>query len=828
MSEVTASREVRHEAAHFANLNLHNKERRPMMYEELTPGADAIELSKGIKDIVSGKDKNGGRKVLSDYFEARAAVDYGKYSFSNFSELKAIVEPIENMSSVDKMVAIDSSKEQYLKVYQVYVDLIDGVSMGVMWGRDREVQKDFRKIVIEETGKSHSDGKSIDTYLGLDPNLGGLGEVIVNTTITDRGLIRMLDLMQGDIGRSESEHDPRFYDEVDRTLKKLLMTGDYLEMEWDDRSMQEADMVQAYLASIAGGARILQERRSRGTIEIPDSQSEQLKLMRSAVEVFETLYKAPGEGLEIMDQTVIFNSFILDSLKGADSVVDGRVLQEMKARVRNLVVAKSMMAAGGFMPSDRQGLDVVSAIERLRGTGDLLNSDDLDYFFRGDGNGLPIREVWNLRQEWDFGISYEDSIKRVVGDYDRYKDESVVVEMFARYGLENNAENFEKMMFNGIYDESEGKNSKDHVDGWFRPTKGVPFFADRGQTFSEDSNVLRKDVMKRSLEMSVRDSGVDGAEANFKEAWGIVDLLRYSTAEDIRARINLEGHYTIWEGMSGVLNNLDRSGKLKQSADLNWVGQMIVQAGAPYLCYVMHHDIHTPLFAEEINPLAFLDPKTDLSYWSAWIKTTQKAADYLNSGLDQKSLGATVKSMYDVVSKTLKAPTIVNMGGDIGYIDNMMRDGSGDFVLDKDKGVREIDKDKSKIIGKRMKELFVRQAIQGLINLSETSNGDEIEGIAKIATQFRNEVTMTEYSGINYNQAAEAIKSVQPSYQELFNKAGKMTQEQSMKAAAFMTPSEFDKVLSDLGFDKTKWAERGKDAGLAIITGLLGVDGKKK
>lgn len=818
------SREMGAEAIVSKNRNSLEK---PVIFKELEPSPRAVEISNKVKNIVCDVDVVDSRKLINDFFDNQAAINFGPYSFKNFEDLKKLFGSEKDAFGIPAGIS-RADEANYKAAHQVYLDLIDGAAIGSMWGNNIISTDGFNDSIVSR------DIRTVEGILGLDTKLNGIGEAVVNAVVTNEDLIAVLNNAQWEIMSNGADLDPGHYSRLVGEVKKVVMNK--IKHERSDRGskdLSEAEMLIAYFSSLQGGANAIREKQSRGSIEIPKTKDEQLKLMRSAVEVFETLYKAPSEGLEIMDQTVVFNSFLLDSLKGTESVVDGRVLQEMKARVKNLVVAKAMMSAGGFMPSDRQGLDVVSVIERLRGTGDLLNSNDLDYFFRGDGNGLPIKEVWNLRQEWDFGTSYEDSIRGVVNDYDRYKDEPVVVEMFARYGFNNNAENFAKMMFDGIYD-GDNLDDSSHVNGWLRPTKDVPFFADRGQTFSEDSNALRKNVIKRSVNMQVRDSGIEGAEANFNEAWGIVDLLRYSTAEDIRARINLEGHYTIWEGMSGILNNLDRSGKLKTSADLYWAGQQIIQMGAPYMCYTMRHDIFTPIYASEINPLAFLDPKTDLSYWSAWVKTTQKASDYLNGGLDQKSLGSSVIAMQDVIAKSLKAPTVVNMGGGEGYVDNYARDPGrpSDFVLD-EHGRRKLDKKKSLKIERKLKTLFVRQAIQGLINISDIADGDEIESLVKTSIQFRKELTTPHYSDINYVQAPPIVSS-QPNFTEITNKATQMEgghgREKTMETLAFMTPNEFDQVLKDLGFEQVKWRERGKDALEAVLTGLsgMGSGGKKK
>lgn len=604
---------------------------------------------------------------------------------------------------------------------------------------------------------------------------------------------------------------------------------DYLKSQMDSLSqmsggdsnlIKEKQSVALYFKERIASANKIIEKIGRREVDIPNNIDEQFKIMREAVKVFETLSKAPGEGLEIMDQTVVYNAFILDATKGAESKVYPEVLQEMKARVKNLIIAKALKSAGGFMPSDRTGLDVVSVIERLRGSDDLFNHDDFDYFFRGDGNGLPIKDVWDLRQKWDFGTEYEEAIKGVVANYDFYKDEPEVEEMFERYGLENNAVNFQTMMYDGV-----AKINNNGVWEWSRPTKKIPFYADRGQVFSEDSNSLRKAVMKKSVEMNV--AGIGGRQAvnNFNEAWGIVDLLRFSTAEDIRARINLEGHNTIWEGMSGLLNTLDRAGKLKTSANLYWVGQQIAQMGAPYLCYTMRHDIFTPLYSNEIDPRAFLEPKTDLSYWSSWVKTTQKASDYLTGGLDQKSLGSSIVALYDVIKKSIKAPTVIDFGvANGGFIDNMKRSGPNSFAIDTH-GRRMIDEDMSKKIEQRTKSLFVRQAIYGLITLNHVTNGENIEEIAKTLWQLRKELTMFQYSDIEYTNVSP-VSSEQPNYFEILNKVKEMTNSEKMKTESFMTADDFDKVAKEMGIEATIWKERGKNALTDLLKNLAGTMGK--
>jgi hypothetical protein len=591
---------------------------------------------------------------------------------------------------------------------------------------------------------------------------------------------------------------------------------------------REKQAAAVYYAQRIANANETLHRVGSHEVVIPKTKDEQLEQMRDAVRVFENLAKAPGEGLEIMDQTMVFNAYILDGTDGKKPIVHPEVLREMKARVKNLVVAKALKSAGGFMPSDRTNLNVVDVIERLRGTDDLLNFDDMDYFFGGlaEKNGLPVREIWDEREKLDFGTEYEELVKKIAVNYEDIKDDPTVKRMFETWKLPENQANFQKMMYEGIYIEVEDKKTKVKHMEWNRPVKDVPFFADRGVVFSEDSNALRKEIVKEYLRLEAEKAGgPEGANA-FSEAWGIVDWLRFSTAEDIRARINLEGHYTVWEGMSGILNTLDRAAKLKNAADVYWVGQQIIQTGAPYVCYAMRHDIHTPLLSSEIDPLAFLDIKTDISYWSSWIKTTQKMSDYLTSGVDIKSLGPSLMVLHDAIAKSLKAPTIVNMGGKEGYWDNMARDPGDPKKFLFKHGRREIDIPKSDAIERRLKTLMVRQAVQALMNASYVSDGKDMEAIVEAAYRFKKEMTEPHYSDIEYGK--QPALGVQPTYEEIAAKAEKMDAKKTYSSLAFMTIDEFDKILEELGLNKEKWKVRTEDIAKEAVKGLFGVEGGKK
>jgi len=719
-------------------------------------------------------------------------------------------ESVEDMQSA-ALVWENMSAEDRANSRETYEGLMESLSL----------TDQVAYLALDNLGRMDKFMSAGDFDEILPGPLKGAGEAVLANMIGSdeiRGALSSIDLVYRST-KFNNRSDVFAYIEYlkSQTLNFMTLSGSTATF-W-----KEKQAVSVYLEQRLAGANAVLEKISRHGVEIPDTKEAQLELMRSAVRVFEALSKMPGEGLEIMDQTMIFNAFYLDSpLKGGLSTVHPEVLQEMLARVKSLGVAKILKVAGGFMPSDRAGLDVISAIEKLNGTRDCLNYDDMSFFFGGlaEKNGIPVKQLWDIRESMDFGTAYEELIKGIVANYDGVKDEAVVKKMFADYGLVETAANFKKMVFEGIYDGTTGK--------WLRPTEDVPFFADRGQTMSEDSNVLRKEVAKMYLGKMAQVFDKEMTEAKFAEAWGMVDLLRFATAEDIRARINLEGHNTLWEGMSGILNTLDRAGKLKPAADLWWVGQQIIQTGAPYLCYVMRHDIHTPLLAEEINPKAFLDIKTDMSYWSSWVKTTQKAADYLMSGLDEKSLGSTLKAMHDVTSKALKSAAIVNVGEDKGYVDNLKRvlGNPNEFELD-DHGRRVIDKGKSAEMVRRLKELYVRQAVQGLINACYASHGDEVESIAKVAIQFRREMITSQYSDIQYSDVG-AIGSVQPEYHEIADKAKRMdVAAKKVDVLAFMTPDEFGKVLGDLGFNKEILKARAVDAATAVLTGLLGVDRKK-
>ncbi len=603
----------------------------PIDYTELNPTPAALKISEGVRGIVSNVDVDEKRSLVNDLFVPETSPDH-LFKFTNFEELKRTAGgPEMSKDELGREFPNEMVRSEYLRLRQMYLDLVDGVAIGSMWGNGFKVDKTFKELMKDK----ETTADKVDNFLGLKTELRGLGQCLLDSGVTDSKLINVLDMIQMELGGNLRDNDPAYYSQKVAEIVRVVIREWPEEDDWESKPKSEAKMLITYLSSIAGGAKELAESAER--VVIPEDEKSQLKIARGALDYIE------DSGLRFGDLLVSRESTMLINLSSSE-IVSPEVKREINARLHLHYLYPLMYGAGGFMDSKIQG-SIPNALQRAYDDKSELSMFDMTFFLRDGANGMEVGHFWDELMDINYGGSY----KKIVDNILNPSNATFINELLADTSF------WEK---NGIDDPTEylskkfGKVSSDSLN------EGSMFFRNEKSNYQYDSDDVRKQIVRKYLV-----SQMAGDKSLLSKGIELADKLIVATGEDATMNAAFAGHNDLAELILTEANIYDRKSKGKTIGSRRAM-KSLVSLTPTWLRAISDEDAIGPIHCKEIDFDKMREPKgSEYYYYTAILmkKTVPYQQTVMEEGVDLKAVLSNPfwKGLYDQINKVAKYPSVI-------------------------------------------------------------------------------------------------------------------------------------------------------------------------
>lgn len=626
-----------------------------MIYSELDVSRRAIKIANSIKNIAAGVDLEASRKYINTLWMdemaittdpstgSERALGFGKYSSLGLKDFKGMVE---SMPGKPPAGLSESEKADFVAARGFYYDLIDGLAIGSMWGRNLKEVNNLDVGVGYKGAIADKASTVVEEILGLDSHLNGIGEVIISSAITDKDVLDTLDLMQMTINRNGANNDPTYYSRWVDKFVKIAQTSN------NPNIMDDVEMVISYLSSLEGGSR--SER-----IVISDKEPQQRMVANECLSFIENAGLRFGDLLATNQCRILLE--YLDSEK-----VTGNIKREIKARLHLHYAYPLIYGAGGFMDPKISG-SIPNALQRIFDDKNELSYADMTFFLRDGSNGMKVDYFWNELMKINYGDGYIKVVNEILRDQDFLKQMVSDNNFWNEFGINNPSDYFSKT-FGGLKDES------------LNP--GSLAFREEKSNYQYDSDEVRKKIVDKYLVSKVG-SGDDLNKLN--KGLELANKLIVATGENATMNSAFAGHDDLAELVLTEPNTYDRKSKGKTIGSRR-VMRSLISLTPTWLRAISNKDVMGPLMTGDINYEAMRNPKgTEYFYYTAILmkKTIKYQQAVMQEAIQLRDITSQPywKDLYDSINKVAKYPSMV-IDAKRDQNGNVIRGDDGSEILD--------------------------------------------------------------------------------------------------------------------------------------------------
>lgn len=529
--------------------------------------------------------------------------------------LKNIGEVRRYLSRVDSGLVIPTSSSYVVELRRLYADVADGVAIATI----SNLSSKGGELVSGDSSK-------VQRTLGIDNEIVGIEDMIVNSRILDPRLRARLEMMQ-----YKSNGGAFDLKEMERVT--ALVEGDYVEGRVDST---EAETVLSYMGSIIGFEK-------SGEVSLPRDRESQLQVVRSVLDEIDLHKINPWDPIAGVPYLRALENYC------KLPYLDKTIKQEVWARLHAIVMCNAFTEAQEKLGQSPSAIWAV--IDRVRTTtdGKLISPEDMHFYYRGGENrGLSkaISEAWGKFEDINNGEGKRPG-------YGAYND--IFTDMLdARFLNEQGIER--AMVLDWMKTAGMGLAVTEVDSGGM--------WIDGFNNYYLDKNEKRVEAVQAFIAYSIRKNNPEITEYEAKKGAEYAWKVQVGTGRAARYNLNFSGPADWSQIMLTKLASLDDHSKGKSAGE--WVmARNMISLCPDYMGYITDTTIFAKLYAKDIpvelaqsggvKPMDYFYGKGILSSYIETVWNTIKSEYSTPEDISKADIGG----LYAKFNKVAGMPMII-------------------------------------------------------------------------------------------------------------------------------------------------------------------------